>query len=76
MRTKLNPNGDGLREDGIKNSAIELLGIRADLLEILNKLNDFANDGITFEAVVKPRKKLNISDEELKAIFERKNRKN
>ena len=75
MINNLNPNEDGLRKDKIKNSAIELLGIRADLLEVLNKLNDFANDGITCEAVMKPRKKLDISDEELKAIFENRKKK-
>lgn len=70
MINNLNPNEDGLRKDKIKNSAVELSAIIADMFVLLNKLSELADNGITFKAVMKPRKKLNISDEELKAIFE------
>lgn len=61
---------------GHGNCSIMLSTVRADLFELLEKINAFIDDGVKIKLEIHPKKKqLDISDAELIELFEKK-RKN
>jgi hypothetical protein len=64
-------DGNETREHG--NCSIMLSTVRADLFELLEKINAFIDDGVKIKIEMHPKKKqLDISDAELIELFEKK----